>query len=75
MPKTQIYPFIDNGNGVYRPLVPIRIINPLDNTNMLVYGIVGVSPALDTLIILFLAPLFMIVDLIVTYIQFRKDKN
>ena len=38
-------------------------------------GIVGVTPALDTLIILFLAPLFMIVDLIVTYIQFRKDKH
>lgn len=39
MPKTQIYPFIDNGNGVYRPFVPIRIINPLDNINILLYGL------------------------------------
>ena len=39
MDKMHIYPFVNNGNGVFRPLVPIRVINPLDNTSTCVYAL------------------------------------
>jgi hypothetical protein len=36
-------------------------------------GIIGISPAFDTFVIIMFAPLLMVVDLIITWIQWKKD--